>query len=180
MEKLQFSNEQILAQASLLSVLKGAKLLDNFGCWLLASFGAALAFIIANNISRDLLIIKVPIIIFICATCICIIQKYLAITIACGFEANEETERRILVLIEKDKNIFTNFNFDKFCEEMEKPYWWPSKLIIRSFFHKIAKGDLNASVRLLVQCFQVQSMLVFIQAILLMVCSWQLIFRINS
>src|SRR3989338_4763326 len=42
------------------------------------------------------------------ATCICIIQKYLAVIITCGFEASEETERRISALTEKDKNILIN------------------------------------------------------------------------
>ena len=179
MRKINSSNEQILAQATLLSVLKGAKPLDSFGCWLLAGFGAALTFIITNNISKGIQNIKIPITIFIIATCICIIQKYLAVIITCGFEASEETERRISALTEKDKNILINFDFDKYCKEMEKPYWWPSKFIIRLFFQKIANGDLNAGAHLLIHCFQAQSTLVFIQAILLIICSWQLILKIN-
>lgn len=178
-KKLHFSNEQILSQVTLLSVLKGAKLLDTFGCWLLAGFGAALTFIIANNISKDIQNIKIPITIFIIAICICIIQKYLAVIITCGFEANEETERRISALAEKNKDILIDFDFDKYYKEIEKPYWWPSKFILRFFFQKIAKGDLNASVRSLIHCFQAQGTLVFIQAVLLIICSWQLILKIN-
>lgn len=178
-KKLNFSNEQILAQATLLSVLKGSKTLDTFGCWLLAGFGAALTFIITNNISKGIQNIKSPITIFIIATCTCIIQKYLTVIITCGFEASEEAERKTSALAEKDKDILINFNFDKYCEEIEKPYWWPSKFILRFFFRKIAKGDLNASVRSLIHCFQAQSTLVFIQAVLLIICSWQLILKIN-
>ena len=178
-KKLQFSNEQLIGQASLLGSLKGTKTLDTFAGWILAGFGTALTFIIANVTPIDFNKLKSALIIFIVATVFCAIQKYLAIIVICVFESSEEVNKRISSLVEKNPNIFDTFSWEKYFKEIERPYWPISKQIIRFFNKKLIDGDLNAGARLFIHCFQTQSILVVIEIVLLIICAWQLITIIN-
>lgn len=178
-KKYNFSSEQIIANATLLGSLKGAKTLDTFAVWLLAGFGAALTFIIANIIPVDLNKLKFSLITFILATTVCVLQKYLAVIVSSSYDSSEETQKKIFLLLEKNENIFDNFDWRKYFEEIEKPFWPISKQIVQFFNNKLLNGDLNASARLLIHCLQAQSILVIIEITLLIICAWQVIIKIS-
>lgn len=176
-KKLQFSNEQILAQVAFMAALKSTKTIDAFACWLLAGFGIALSFIIANCASINVSTIKIPLIFFFIATSACVIQKYLAVIITCGFETSDEVEKKIRILLNKNGNMFDDLDFEKYFKEAKKPYWMPLKFILHISFEKLKKGDLTANARFLIHCFQAQGVLVFIQAVFLIVCAWKLLLK---
>ena len=169
---MKFTNEQIIAQEALFGSLKGSKIVDTFACWLLAGFGAALTIIITNIGLQKISENKIYVAIFLIATCICIIQKYISVIITCGFEANEEVKKRILLLSQVNKDIFKDFDFEKYSTEVLKPYWKFSRRFIDSILKKVINGDLNAGGRVFIYCFQVQSILVLVQALLLIISAW--------
>lgn len=175
---MNFTNEQLVAQETLFGSLKGAKTLDAFACWFLAGFGSAITIIIVNLNLVKISNVKIPIIIFLIATCACIIQKYLSVIITCGFESNEEAKKRILSIAEKNEKILIDFDLGKYFKEIEKPCWFISKRIIKYFFKKISNGDLTAVARFLIYCFQIQCFLVFGQAILLIISAWGILQRL--
>lgn len=152
-------NDKILV-GSLLTMVSGriTASLDIFAGWVLAGFGAALAFLLGNSANiegfLDIASLRAATKIFVWAAVIGVIGRYFGATIVAIAATGAKGEK----LGEKHAgNITTGF-----LTEMERATPWFARWWIRRSFDKMRRGDFAASGRFLMWLAVFHSTLVFL------------------
>jgi hypothetical protein len=138
--------------------------LDSFGVWLLAGFGAAISLIVVNLSSiKDYIPIsniRHAILLFLVATICALLAKYLA-SIISAMAINSENGRQI------GNDLPPNtVNFESILLEIETATFYPARWLVSSSFRKVRQGDFAASGRLTYKLAQIQGILLFAEVAL--------------
>lgn len=153
--------EQLLACRSLVITAKStSESVDKFVQWMLTGFAAGLTYLLGQHSPLDK--IKLPILMFLAAFGVAIIQKYLAMIVTTGTKAFLEAE--------KNKNENTNFDIARFfiiyIDSLPVSVGWAAAWSASRFM----QGNLTASGRGLLRLAIWQSWLAFICIGLLLYC----------
>lgn len=138
---------------------------DRLATWFLAGFGAGLALLVsqfkneANFISP--LTIASVVHIFICASVLCLIQRYIATLIECG--ASGVKQGREL------GDGFQNLDFPEFKNQMLNGLPFFVRWLAKGQWEKLSKGDFAVHGRLMTRLSILQGLLVAVEITLLLI-----------
>lgn len=145
---------------------KVSSFLDSFSGWLLAGFGAALAFFIANldTVSGyiDFNSIKCAAVLFLISAVLAVFEKLLASFIAAGTAAGIAGAAFGKDLAERGIEL----DVTTFFAETKRALYWPGSLFASRAFTKARAGDFAGPGRMYVKLSQLQALVVIIQAAL--------------
>ena len=159
--------EKIAVNKTLLLLAKHiSSSLEKFSGWLLAGFGAAFALVLTNIESItdfvQITSIRSGISYFLIALFLGVIQKWLSAIISSSFEASVGSEEIGKKLSESKDGADIEF----ILNEIKRSTLYPAKWFVTWQFNKILTGDLSAPGRMLSKLSQIQSFLIFAQALL--------------
>lgn len=167
MQPSEHIHEKVLASALLSEgVGRSSRALDSFASWLLGAFGAALALIVSNisELTRHLPLsaVKCAGAIFVGAAVLAVLEKYIAAILSAAAKASAVGRAlgEEFAVEELDFSVV-------FAEARRAAFPLLSWFVARSF-RKVEHGDLTAAARNLTRWAQIQGLLVFAEALLLL------------
>ena len=133
--------------------------IDKFSTWLIAGFGAAFALILTNIATVSSFIsvdkIKCGVMLYLMALVFSVLQRLIASQIQSGVAAIKEL---------KDVDSPKDLNPENLMREFERVTFYPMKWLIQYQNKRLEEKDFAANGRMQAYMVQVQSLLVIIQA----------------
>lgn len=160
-------HEKVLASNLLLAgTAESSAALDKFASWLVAGFGAALGFLIANLGGISVFVspatLKCTATLFLWSAAIVAVEKYLAAVIGGASRASSIAA----AAGEKAAADQLEIDFAVVFAEMKKALIWPTRSLASRAFTKALAGDLAYSSRCLARLSHLQGVLVLAVSVL--------------
>lgn len=180
-EPIQHLQEKILAGSLLTSGAgKAASTIDSFVSWLLAGAGGALALLIGNLADLTPHIPAATLnraaSLFLVAAFLTVVEKYLASVILGAAESSAHAAEAGRQLAEKEIEL----DFSIVLKEFEAATLPPMRWFVGRSFAKAQRGDFAASGRNFARCAQVQGLLAFTVAVLILRALWLVVAALSS
>ena len=165
-------HEKVMASAALTEIAgKVSKSFDSFASWLLAGFGGALALLLANH--ETLVLVPVATLrfgamLFLCATILTVVEKYLAIIVIAAAEAAPfgrqlfQDHARLM----EAHGLEPDLDVQVFIYELKKAIFPSARWVLTRMLAKTVAGDFAAFSRVLVGVAQFQGLLVVLEVVL--------------
>lgn len=153
-------NAQLLAASTLMASSAAlSKLVDSFGVWLLAGFGAAVALLLANLDAVEPIYLPAKalgevLMLLLWALGLAVLQRYLGIGVQAGAETFERTLGRI------GRVDATTIDWPTFNAEIARAYPPPWRWVTRWAQRRAEAGDATVAARLVARLAVVQGLLV--------------------
>ena len=163
--------ESILAgRLMMLMAGKVTEGLSKFASWLVGSFTAVLAFLLANldTVSKFMPATTLGFAgkLLVGALAIHVIQRYLALLVAGSVASAKEAES--LAFPE-------GLNMNSVMRQIESSTFWPARILVRNNFAKLQNGDFAAPGRMMATLTQIQGLLVVSQLVLVLYAGYTIV-----
>jgi hypothetical protein len=150
--------------------------LDKLATWFLAAFGAGLALTLSNFKEISAFIpsrsIACAAYLFLCASILCLIQRYIAMLVGCGASSSKEGRE----MGEKLEHM----DGEEFFAQIKAGMPNLVRFLSSRLLDDIAKGDFTAGGRMFLRLTLIQGLIASIEVIVLLVALSHIVYEIRA